>query len=260
MTDRVKFLDIETIFREDSRTLLSEAYPEIVRTYFLPEDVLNGTVKDIESALETFHPTSESLVNLQAAEVAGKARKGVLEALGKELNSATADPIPNKTKMIPECCEVIAIGYGDGHMDDISIVDTETTEADLLAAFWDQLEEDMTSGVKGPYGWRLATFDMPVLIAASCRHKVPVPAYVQAGTRFHTNGFIDMAQQRGWDGKLRDVCLATGFDQEQDDPLGTGAAVASAWDSGQLDSIAAHCAVDLLRCKHVYNLYKGSLW
>lgn len=258
--DRVKFLDIETIFREDSRDLLSAAYPEVVRSYCLPEDVLDGTVKEIEQALEMFRPTSECLVSLQAAEATGKARKGVLEALGKELDSAITDPIPNKTKMIPECCEVIAIGYGEGRMDDISVVDKDKTEYDLLAEFWDQLEEDMTAGVKGPYGWRLATFDMPVLIAASCRHGINIPAYVQAGSRYHTNGFVDMAQQRGWDGKLRDICLATGFDREVDDPLGTGAAVAAVWDSGDIDSIAAHCAVDLLRCKHVYNLYKGSLW
>jgi len=244
------FLDIETIFREPSRVGLERAYPkpqpggEIIDA----TDVL-GTQKAVDALLKEKRPDLVTLQMMALVESQNKNRSGVNELLQKEMVKYTEDSIPSKVKMIPECCEVIAVGCGDTVF--------TGTEVNILENTWDAIE---SLGTSAPYGWRLATFDMPVLVAASAINNVKVPNEVRLASRYQYDGFFDMASKRPWDGKLRDICLATGFAGDVNDPLGTGAAVARAYDEGRMQDIIDHCKVDLERCEHIHGLYEGYLW
>jgi len=243
------FIDIETIFREDSRTGLGTVYrnPEPGTEPVMATDVL-GSQKSVEAMLKEARPDLVTLKMMQVIESENKNRSGVQELLQKEIKKYADDPIPNAVKMIPECCEVIAVGFGDTVF--------TGTEEQILKDLWDTWD----SVNDKPYGWRLATFDIPVLLAASALRGVKPSREVQLGSRYHYEGFVDMATKRGWDGKLRDICLATGFQRDADDPLGTGAAVARAYAEGRMRDIIDHCAIDLERCEHIYQLYKEVLW
>lgn len=241
------YFDIETVFREEVRDSLGRYYaPNSDNRCSIPPTAVAGTVSFVETMIKENRPCLNSLLGMEKAELAGKARKGVLDAINKEIGVINADPIPHKVKMIPECCEVVAVGYGT--YENIMYGDPiiTGTEEEIVRAFWRDYNEPHT------VGWMIRKFDIPVMVAAAVRYDIEIPPIGQ--------GYLDLRDRRPQDGKLRDICLAMGFDEDDKDPLKGGIGVADAWSRGDIDGIKAHCRVDLLRTAFLHEKYQGYLW
>lgn len=241
------YFDIETVFREEVRDSLGRYYPpNSENRYEMQPSVVSGTVSFVESLIKENRPSLNSLQKMAEFETAGKARKGVLEAIQKEIDAINADPIPSKVKMIPECCEVVAVGYGT--YDNIMYGDPIITgsEEEIVRAFWKDYNEQHT------VGWMIRKFDIPVMVAAAVRYGIKIPEVA--------HWYLDMRDKRPQDGKLRDICLSLGFEEDDKDPLHGGSGVAAAWESGDIESIKQHCRVDLLRTAFLHEKYRGYLW
>lgn len=251
------FLDIETVFREDVRKSLELAYPKPPAGNPVdPESVDTCNVKQLEELISTAGPDLNSLFLMVQQEQSGKNRVGALEVLEKAIRAKDPDCIPDHVKMMPECCEIICACYGRE-----DVVDTFCSdEKSIIQGIWELVEQDHSIG-RDPAGWALANFDIPVLLAASRRHGISPPKKIAIHSKYSFDGFVDLFVLKGSPKqRLRDLCLATGFTRDCEDPLGSGAAVARAWEAGDLDSIVDHCEVDILRCDHIYNYYEGLLW
>lgn len=251
------FLDIETVFREDARKSLELAYPAPHPGVPVHEDAVDQcNLKQLEELIASSNPDIVSLLGMVQREQMNKNRAGALEVLEKAIRSKDSDCIPNHVKMMPECCEIVCACYGREGV--VEVFDGE--EKAILKSIWELVEHDHSIG-RDPAGWALSRFDIPVLLAASRRHNIVPPRKIAIHSKYSFDGFVDLFVLKGSPKqKLRDLCLATGFLGDSEDPLGSGAAVSRAWEAGDIEPIRQHCIVDILRCDHIYNYYEGMLW
>lgn len=175
------YFDLETV-PDDSR-LASFALPEIppapdesdCPSLPAPATLLIGTADEIKQRFSGCFPPTAYLDDAQAAETAGKARKGVLDIIAKA-RSARQDALnahADRCKLLstcPEYCQIAAIGVaiGSGPVQGFVVGVDGVDEVDILEAFWDRLPS-----CQPLVGYNIIGFDLPVIYVRSCLLGIP---------------------------------------------------------------------------------------
>jgi DNA polymerase elongation subunit (family B) len=159
-----------------------------------------------------------------------------VEKLSEQLARAALDP---------DLCALAAVGYQ--YEDDPLVVYTfgDTSEPDMLAAVWENVE--MCDAV---IGYNVLNFDLPVLIRRSQYLGVKVPVRGMALDRYRTP-HVDLMQRLSFDGKLKFRGLdfyCRRFNVEVPDEH-CGKDIGALVQAADWAGVAAHCRADVAKTR-----------
>lgn len=203
------FLDIETIPDFDREHLFAgrpeDVQPRTPVEECPGEEVLNGTVQQVEQALSAIRPSDQWITKLLMLEgekekpTAGKI--AALRALRRRLDAEDGQHADWLKKMAttPEYCRIVAMGWavGNGPVYSIVVGTDGDTEFDILNSFW------QTMALHRPViGYNLRTFDIPVLLCRSAILGVESTFAIDR-RKFGSKDILDLYEAR-YDGTMGD--------------------------------------------------------
>lgn len=252
--------DIETRPNEASLENLRHAYEIEVDEDCPALDLGKSTVDKTKSFVESNRPSQEWCEKHIVAEVAGKDRKGVKDAIYDRIK-LLRNPVDKKWFTTPETQEIITIAWSEGPEGDIVVRQYEDDcryldwLKETLEEFWELARRTKICG------WNSAGFDIPVLMQESRKLSIPYERYKIhsfSGVEHNMMDLMKVRFPRDWRG-LRASAMAVGMPPEQDaiDTLVTGANVAEAYRIGDYGLIAQHCMVDIMRLQYLFRAYEG---
>jgi len=253
--------DLETIPKPEVAENLEAAFE--VETYegVARLDLKKATVDSVKGVIEHRHPSKEWCSQHVLAEMEGKNRKGVKDALTSRIE-AIDNPIPKKWLVTPELQQIVTFGFSFGVDKPVQVLQYDgSQEYDLwlkesLDWFWTYLtDHPVLTCFNG------CNFDIPILMLESKRLGIKFPQIKVSSYRGIEYNLLDVMKARyGHDYRgLRASALAAGLPREVDaeDTLVSGANVAMAYAEGRYGEIETHCRVDILRLQACCRKYDG---
>lgn len=274
--------DIETI-PDESRIELFALPPLPVPLEETPsdrlpsiEDVIGKTEKDAGNALAGLVVPSDYVAALLAAEKAGKARKGVLDLIGKATTAdsskaAAEQAFQDRIKLLsttPEFCAIASIGWavGGGAVQTMVVGDIDHEEGDgsivtetrLLERFW-----ELAANARPLVGFYCLGFDLPVILIRSALLDVkPSRVFEQRpwGGEIVDLHAIREQRQSAIGGekasaKLKDVAKWLGITVPTGDQ--NGSSVYGHMQAKEFDKVHAYNGSDVHITREVYRMYRG---
>ena len=254
--------DLETIPKLEVVENLRAAFELNVLWECIPIDLKKSTVDSIKAFIDEFSPDETWCKQHILAEIEGKNRKGVKDALHARVD-ALSNPIPKDWMVVPELQKIITFGVAEGVHDEPDVWQFEGTEDsyedwldDCLVEFWAMQKERQVLTCFNGCG-----FDIPILMLESKRLGIKFPQINCSSYRGMEYNLLDVMKARyGHSYKgLRASALAAGLPKEVDteDTLVSGANVALAYEEGRYDEIETHCRVDILRLQACCKAWNG---
>lgn len=142
--------------------------PANPRIYF---DIETGPLPASELVIPPFDPSQVKLGNIKNPDIiAEKIQKAEENHVSDYIRNAALDALSG---------QVLAIGYQIEHEKVIVLHVGESTEKEILVAFWKLLD----SFERKPQiiGFNVKPFDLPFLIKRSWKHRVTVPYWIRCG-------------------------------------------------------------------------------
>jgi hypothetical protein len=224
--------------------------------------VLGGTIDAIKVTLRRLNPAAQWLDALQAAEVAGKNRKGVLAEIDsardeKTLHERQTAERNQLLSTTPEFCRVVALGWalGEEPVQTLVVGERGISEVALLEQLWSLI------GLGGTLvGFNCLAFDLPVVMVRSALLGVEPTRLLDLkpwgkdvvdlyAARFGTRG----APGGGRPGRLKDLARVYGIEV----PAGEvdGSQVVELLE--RPEELARYVASDIEVTRSVHRLYEG---
>jgi hypothetical protein len=253
--------DLETITKPEVAENLEAAFEVEVYGGIPNLDLKKSTVDNVKGLIEHRHPSREWCSQHVIAEMEGKNRKGVKDALTSRIE-AIDDPIPKKWLVTPELQQIVTFGLSLG-VDEPVVWQYREDESEYdewlgihMSEFWRmQKEHPVLTCFNG------CNFDIPILMLESKRLGIKFPQIKVSSYRGVEYNLLDVMKARyGHDYRgLRASALAAGLPREVDaeDTLVSGANVALAYAEGRYEEIETHCRVDILRLQACCRKYDG---
>lgn len=172
--------------------------------------VIAGGVSDVESMLARVNGPPEWLTTVEAAELVGKKRKGVLDAIAeaRKVDQRYNEIVADRRKLLsttPEFCRIVAIGVAVGNSGDVAscvVGQGGVTEEYMLDAWW-----RIVRAAKPVTGFNIVAFDLPIIFARTAI------LGVNPTRRFDL---------RPWGGEVNDIYLARFNGRSNPDPRKPG--------------------------------------
>lgn len=211
--DILQHLDLPPL-REPPRETPADDLPD-------PYAVTGEAVHSLVTFLDQHHPDSEWIGALMDAELNGKNRKGIFDAIKHHEQDVLkihgeSDKRRKLLATTPEYCRIVALGMaeGDGESDarSWSPDDNADAEAYMLEYFW-----DVSTRCNPLVGYNIINFDLKVIMARSCILGVQPHRIIDMG--WNSRDVLDLMRLRfgnqppppGAPGKLKTLCKMYGI-------------------------------------------------